>query len=496
MSWKPTSGSYGKILEVKSVKPNREKHEIGSVSAVCKNYAIIDESVVIRLALVKEQLKVMDQYEYEAIESSCSEGGRNYEWRLTKLIKKVDAAQVYQIADNKAIQMHDATFSFRQELNRELRHSVSVYNSSAAPVTLKRCEISSHSGLVRVDRTELNIQINQNSGKFNIYLKVTPKHIGSFVEELIADFGEFQKKCMITVDIHDNNLASRNRNFKKDRNNNSEVIPGQRLKDSPRFIEIRIKDYMVLDEFRQNDFKKKVDLIVQDLYSSHSFLFEQLNRENYVAKMRYCIYLEEIAMEIQFAKYKLERAHFDNKEGFLRLEVEGVAEKRPSISIGDSIQATDLLPSNRNKPIYEGCIHKVEQNAILVKFHAEFHQNHNRKDYRIDFFFSRTAFKRQQHALDKTVSQNGLGFDFLFPLLKNFIKNPQVDVKLLPNENMEIYGKEFEFFNNKLNKYQKDAVMNVLRGESRPLPYIIYGPPGEFFWPYQRLKFPKTFLHL
>ncbi|XP_067861022.1 RNA helicase Mov10l1-like [Heptranchias perlo] len=37
---------------------------------------------------------------------------------------------------------------------------------------------------------------------------------------------------------------------------------------------------------------------------------------------------------------------------------------------------------------------------------------------------------------------------------------------------------EYNFFNSLLNDYQKSAVKRILRGECRPTPYILFGPPG------------------
>jgi putative helicase MOV10L1 len=36
----------------------------------------------------------------------------------------------------------------------------------------------------------------------------------------------------------------------------------------------------------------------------------------------------------------------------------------------------------------------------------------------------------------------------------------------------------FKFFNDKLNDRQRAAVTRILKGQCRPTPYILFGPPG------------------
>ncbi|KAG5684121.1 hypothetical protein PVAND_013365 [Polypedilum vanderplanki] len=260
------------------------------------------------------------------------------------------------------------------------------------------------------------------------------------------------------------------------------VIPGQRLRETTRFIEVRMSDYLIPDRLRKSfDFKKQPQLIVNDFMSSqtHHFLIEELNEQNYKGKMRYCLYIEEIQMEICFDRYRIDRAFFENKGEYLRLKIDGASELRPSLGIGDSIQVSDLFVSKTHKQVHEGIIHRVEMDGILVKFHNDFHYTHDRKDYRIEFFFSRAPLIRQQFALDQVTSKDGLGLDFLFPK-ENVIHNSLIlNATLSKNENILINGVESDFYNKSLNIYQKKAVINVLRAESRPLPYIIYGPPGS-----------------
>ena len=133
---------------------------------------------------------------------------------------------------------------------------------------------------------------------------------------------------------------------------------------------------------------------------------------------------------------------------------------------------------------YEGCIHKVLSDSILLKFHEGFHANYNGTDYRVRFVFSRSNYKKQLHSLEVVTKdifqENSVGMEFMFPK-KIVMKEAQVDVELTKDGKLKLcdFDREFPWFNTQLNMLQKQAVVNVLRGNARPIPYIVFGPPGK-----------------
>jgi helicase MOV-10 len=56
----------------------------------------------------------------------------------------------------------------------------------------------------------------------------------------------------------------------------------------------------------------------------------------------------------------------------LRLKVPGLAEKRPSLMYGDSVFVT--LPNE--KVTWEGCVHTIERETVLLQFDRRFHSNY------------------------------------------------------------------------------------------------------------------------
>lgn len=182
---------------------------------------------------------------------------------------------------------------------------------------------------------------------------------------------------------------------------------------------------------------------------------------------------------------------------------------------------------------YEGFVHKVTGTEVFLKFHDKFHQEYNGEDCQVEFTFSKTVFQRYHNAVN--LALNRLGNEFLFPS-KVVQKEPQFyleeckesvssnssdssssitsnsdtffddisitssrisivekssNVDLLkenhsiaqPKDELKshfniIKKRKLNWLNKRLNHYQKEAVRNILKGVARPLPYVIFGPPG------------------
>lgn len=386
-----------------------------------------------------------------------------FDCRVLKILEKIESK-----VSGHGISIHSEPFKifYNPEKNYVSRF-IKILNRSERAVDLLAVEAlplsPEGSKFVELDMKDriINYNLSARNGNFKIYFRVFPLQIGTFEYKLIVKFKDFDEIHKFKVEI-----------------SNSYIINAPRIKSKPRFVDIKLEEYPVPCELKDIDYTK-LHSALEELQSRYSFLNESsINAENYLEKMRYGIYLEEIAIEKAFANYRMEQTSFETKDEFLRLIVKDVAEKRPSITVGDHVTVTDPFRTDKERPVYEGIIQKVENESILCKFHDDFHSTHHEKSYTVNFNFSRSTYRKQQHALERVLSDDGLGFNFLFPN-KIESKLPQVDATIDEKGNLIVNNYPRNWCNNLLNEHQKKAVVNVMRGENRPLPYIFFGCPGS-----------------
>uniref|UniRef100_A0A240PP38 RNA helicase n=1 Tax=Anopheles atroparvus TaxID=41427 RepID=A0A240PP38_ANOAO len=268
--------------------------------------------------------------------------------------------------------------------------------------------------------------------------------------------------------------------------NTARIVPGQAMAKKPNFVAATISMYNVPTEL--------FDLVLTAQSSSELMrilgqppycLDEPLSARTYMRRFDHCIYLEEIHQCIAFRQHDIERGHFRREDNFMALHVPNIIEARPSLVVGDVLNATAPWSQEGNEmpPVYQGIIHKVLQNRVLVKFDPTFHARYNGESYRITFSYSRGSYRKMHHAIAKVKAI--MGPEYLFPDAIA-TREPSLNVRLNARDELVLLGdasgtrvdKVLPWQNPNLNHYQKAAIMNVLRGETRPMPYVIFGPPG------------------
>lgn len=129
------------------------------------------------------------------------------------------------------------------------------------------------------------------------------------------------------------------------------------------------------------------------------------------------------------------------------------------LSIGDYLHATN----HTAREIHIGNVFRAGLTEVEARMPNQFIPN---RRYEIIFEIRWVPFIIQEKCIDLVL--NELGQQFLFP------SNVTQKLPLVPIANVS----DWEWHDRRLNEYQKTAVMNVLRAEHRPTPYIISGPPG------------------
>ncbi|EDV39937.2 uncharacterized protein Dana_GF24211, isoform B [Drosophila ananassae] len=382
---------------------------------------------------------------------------------------------------------HRVTLKLKNNINRMLRlESVTITNPAESQLSV-------------VEPTELTEIVN--GGHIPIVLEVQTKFMGEAIERYTLNFERFKVTRCFTVIVCENEeeaLAAEKRLIAADSltapgrtvgqrsrfyanqvwSHKLEVVPGECIATKRRFVAVRLGYFEVPEKLRllYLTTERRMEMF-EAIEQQYPCINEPLTIVNYIQRFSLFLHLEEIEYFISFRNYDRDRAHFQRDGEFLSLQIENLAERRPSLVVGDVVRAVNpwVETCSGDNKTFEGIIHKVLFNRVLLKFNASFQDKYNGEDYRLEFYFSRFGFRKQHYAISRIVTQ--LGEQFLFPKKIQKRIHPQLEVRM-EGHDMYLFDSHIPWYNHSLNYIQKRAVYHILRGEAIDVPYVIFGPPG------------------
>lgn len=249
-------------------------------------------------------------------------------------------------------------------IDNELKFNLNVGEESTLTVSIRNNGCYAHllqngsfmpqktpSQLSLVSPTNTSIIISP-SDNVNYIFACKAKFIGTSEEMFTFDFKDFKIARIFHITVNAKNISQKinsasitQKNEKINLPNLNELIentciPGVKPIKGPQFIKVRsgvfkIPRYIwniVLDTIHSKKSQTECEIAVGDQIPC---LLKPLSFETYKERFHILLYLEEIAQTLALQKYDIESAIMRQCGDYLTLEVPGLAEKRPSLLVGD-----------------------------------------------------------------------------------------------------------------------------------------------------------------
>lgn len=193
------------------------------------------------------------------------------------------------------------------------------------------------------------------------------------------------------------------------------------------------------------------------------FLPKVFDSSTYSRYFKTLLWVEEHRMERDLERYDILGAQLERHGLYYHLPVPGLAEKRPSVLIGDRflVQKHGAVEGHW----YEGHVHFVRQASVGLRFDGSFRGWSQQQRYNVRFKLNRIPMRRQHQALDTAFASD----KFLFPRKAH----------ILPLASRPGVGPIVPF--NPLiatNPPQLQAVTSILLQQQGSAPFAVFGPPG------------------
>ncbi|XP_053341140.1 RNA helicase Mov10l1 isoform X2 [Clarias gariepinus] len=232
------------------------------------------------------------------------------------------------------------------------------------------------------------------------------------------------------------------------------------------------------------------------------------------------LWLEELQAERELREFNITGAILKKGAGYLHLEVPGLSEGRPSLFTGDKLVLKK--PCNGGFSLeYIAYVIEISEEDLSLRVNTDLLNSYLGEPLDVEFTYNRLTMKRCHSALEQA---KHFGENVLFPRYLQLQSplwtgawepetSPKQDGDKTTQEDEKDGEKPSEssrkpssltmdmvsvatqtktdlctkpkpipdpgrFFNCNLNPAQKEAVKRILRGECRPTPYVLFGPPG------------------
>lgn len=240
------------------------------------------------------------------------------------------------------------------DLNIEEEKNVTVTIENVGNTTHVLCKgcfmiKKAHSQLTLMKPIIPNTILNP-SDKLTYIFKCTAKFIGTSKELFIFNFKDFEIGRIFNITIKPKII--KNKSYNKNNNininyipnldewNEATYIPGIRPCKPPLFIKVRNMIFKVPKHYWDiiskciNEGKSQTES-EYDIGNAIPCLLNRLCLESYKDRFHALLYLEEIAQTINLQQYNIDSTIMRRCGEYLVMEVPGLAEKRPSLLVGD-----------------------------------------------------------------------------------------------------------------------------------------------------------------
>ncbi|TDL24428.1 P-loop containing nucleoside triphosphate hydrolase protein [Rickenella mellea] len=195
-----------------------------------------------------------------------------------------------------------------------------------------------------------------------------------------------------------------------------------------------------------------------------TYLPKAFDGDTYGRHMKMMIWIEEEQARRDLQLYNLSGTTLERKGVYYNLVVEGLAEKRPSIIVGDKMYVRNHGSSSDRW--FEGHVHRVLEKSVDLRFHGSFN-SYSGQRYDVRFELNRLTMRRMHQALSSAFKRP----EVLFPAQQHV-----VELRVPSLGRMD----ELRCVDRKVgnNRPQLAAVAAIVHRPPGSVPFVVFGPPG------------------